>query len=171
MYMEASLLKVVGNTLSFLGKDYVCAVGKNGFAADKNAKREGDGKTPIGSFFLRECWYRADKMAAPKTSLPLKIIHENDGWCDDPASPDYNKHILLPYHFSHEKLWREDNIYDLIIPIGYNDEAVESGNGSAIFMHIAKPDYTGTEGCVALAKNDLLEILPYLSPDVQIDIE
>lgn len=147
---------VAENTLTFQGKTYRCAHGKNGFALDK---KEGDGCTPIGTFSLRECWYRADRMSAPKTQLPLKVIHENDGWCDDPKSAEYNKYIPLPFTASCENLWRDDNVYDLIIPLGYNDDPIVAGKGSAIFMHLAHDDYRGTEGCIALAKADLLEIL------------
>jgi L,D-peptidoglycan transpeptidase YkuD (ErfK/YbiS/YcfS/YnhG family) len=178
------IITVLANTLYFNGKSYSCAVGKKGFSADK---KEGDSCSPLGIFALRECWYRADKMpilnTAPTTQLPLKIITQNDGWCDDIGSVDYNKHVkLLPVMpsacscnddettFSHEKLWREDDVYDLIIPISYNDAPVIAGVGSAIFLHIAKENYTGTEGCIALAKHDLLKILPLLSPQTCIEI-
>lgn len=328
------IIKVVGGALFFAGKNYRCAVGKNGFSADK---KEGDGCTPIGMFPLRELWYRADKMSAPKTSLPLRIISEDDGWCDDVNSEYYNRHVKLPLtlgegrgegnytnapaelveyarklrkestapekklwfllrnrqmnghkfrrqhpictyiadfycdelrlvieldgesHFtaegvahdkirSHyfqeqgyriirftnaeirdnfeavldniynitkhnsltkynsltlplsqrerelgralsqkeiglegefyknergngcEKLWRSDDVYDLIIPLGYNDSPIVKGKGSAIFMHVAKADYSGTEGCVALSKDDLLKFLPLLSPQSCIEI-
>jgi len=164
------MLKVIGNKLFFAGKEYKCAIGKNGFSKDK---KEGDGCSPIGVFALRECWYRADKMPEPKTKLPLKIIQENDGWCDDVESGDYNKYVQLPYNFSHEKLWRYDNVYDLIIPLGYNDSPIIKGAGSAIFMHIARENYEGTEGCIALSHADLLEILPMLSVEsfIEINIE
>jgi len=172
-------LFVRGNQLSFMGKTYRCAVGKNGFALNK---KEGDGCTPLGMFNLRECWFRADKMVAPETNLPINIICENDGWCDDPASEDYNRHIkmagakLSPFEirqgegFSFEKLHRNDHIYDLIIPIGYNDNPPVMGKGSAIFLHLAHDDYRGTEGCVALAQQDLLDIIPFLSITTQIEI-
>jgi len=161
-------LSVTGNTLTFNGKTYRCAVGKNGFSAHK---KEGDGCTPVGVFPLRECWYRADKMAMPETDLPLKIIYENDGWCDDPKAPDYNLPVKLPYDFSHENLWREDDVYNLIVPLGYNDNPVVAGKGSAIFMHLAKPDYSGTEGCVALKEPDLLEVLKLCDLGTVIDIQ
>jgi len=151
-----SAIVVTGNTLSFNGKDYRCAVGKNGFSSNK---KEGDGCTPYGTFALRECWYRMEKMDAPQTGLALKIITAEDGWCDDALSPDYNKHVALPFEASHEKLFRDDDRYDLIIPLGYNDDPIVPGLGSAIFMHVAAVDYSGTEGCVALDKSDLLEIL------------
>ncbi len=304
------MISVTGNKLTFSGKDYHCAIGKNGFSADK---KEGDGCTPLGIFSLRELWYRADKIEKPKTNLPIKIIHENDGWCDDVSSSDYNRHILLPLplgegrgegdyvyspqelieyaralrkestspeiklwsilrnrqmnglkfrrqhpvekyiadfycdelrliieldgesHFTtegkvsdavrskflqekgykiirfsneeigesleaviqsiyaiteekaltpalsqgerekiqiprHEKLWRDDDVYDLIIPIGYNDSPVISGKGSAIFIHIARDNYEPTEGCVALKLQDLLEILLLCSNETVIEI-
>lgn len=178
-----SNIVVVGDKLTFSGKTYKCAIGKNGFSADK---KEGDGRTPLGIFPLRECWYRADKIEKPQTNLPVKIIHENDGWCDDAESPDYNRNIKLPYNLSHEKLWRDDDItnphvgfvstkkysiYDLIIPIGYNDSPAVVGKGSAIFIHIARENYEPTEGCVALKLPDLLEILPFLYNKAVIEIK
>jgi L,D-peptidoglycan transpeptidase YkuD (ErfK/YbiS/YcfS/YnhG family) len=164
----AETLIVNGNQLSFHGKTYRCAIGKGGVSS---TKREGDGATPLGTFSLRGCWYRADRMDAPKTQLPLRIIHENDGWCDDPKSSDYNRHVKLPFQFSHEMLWRDDQVYDLIVPLGYNDEKPIPGKGSAIFLHLAHPDYRGTEGCIALVKQDLLELLPHLTVKTSIAIQ
>lgn len=151
------------------GKEYRCVIGKTGFTA-ADAKREGDLKTPVGSYLLREVWYRPDKVARPHTQLPVRTIQKDDGWCDDPKHPHYNRHVKLPFEASHEKLWRDDDCYDLIVPIGYNDARPAPGHGSAIFLHIAKPGYTGTEGCVALAKDDLAGILPLLTPASQIHI-
>ncbi|MCH2547356.1 MAG: L,D-transpeptidase family protein [Alphaproteobacteria bacterium] len=143
--------------LQFNNRIYRCAIGKNGFI---HSKIEGDNCTPVGTFALRECWWREDKLArTPKTALPLRKISLNDGWCDAPADEYYNRHVTLPFATSHEKLWREDNVYDVIVPLGYNDNPIVAGKGSAIFMHVAKPEYEGTEGCVALALPDLLEIL------------
>jgi L,D-peptidoglycan transpeptidase YkuD (ErfK/YbiS/YcfS/YnhG family) len=102
--------------------------------------------------------------------LPVRPIHESDGWCDDPKSPYYNRLVKRPYAFSHELLWRDDRMYDVVIPMGYNDDPVVAGKGSAIFMHIAKPGYLGTEGCVALALEDMLELLPSLNPQSRIEI-
>lgn len=168
MPAEPPQLVVIGNQLHGFGKSYRCAIGKSGFS---NNKKEGDGKTPLGIFPLRECWYRADRLSAPKTSLPVKIIRENDGWCDDPKSPDYNRHVALPSVFSHERLWRDDHAYDVIVPLGYNDNPVAAGKGSAIFLHMARDNYKPTEGCVALAKDDLLALLPHLSPKTCIEIK
>ena len=163
-----SVLRVATkDALLFRGKRYRCAIGKGGFS---DAKHEGDGCTPIGTFPLRECWYRKDGIAPPKTGLPVRIIQPDDGWCDAPEDANYNKHVKLPYAASHEKLWRDDHVYDLIIPIGYNDAPVVPGKGSAIFLHLAKSDYAPTEGCVAMFLPDWREILPYLTPETRIDI-
>lgn len=164
---DPSRIVVVGDKLHFQDKVYRCAVGKDGCAQEK---REGDHKTPMGTFALRECWYREDKVGAPQTGLPLNVIRESDGWCDDAKSPDYNKHIALPSDYSHEKLWRDDDLYDVVIPIGYNDGPIIPGKGSAVFIHVATPDWQPTEGCVALAKDDLLAILPVLTPKTLIEI-
>ena len=301
------LLLVRGNELHFGDKIYRCAIGKNGFSENK---KEGDGATPLGVFALRECWYRADKIAMPKTALPLRVVNENDGWCDSPDAPEYNTHVKLKpspsgrgqgegFYFynqpeliefsrglrknqtapemklwsmlrnrqmnglkfrrqhpiegyiadfcceeikliieldgnqhgtdegmekdamrshtlekagyrvirfsnhemaenfegvletifyvtsssaltptlsqrergySFEQLFRADDVYDIIVPLGYNDAPIVAGRGSAIFMHVAKPDYTGTEGCVALALPDLLEVLAGCSAATRIDI-
>jgi L,D-peptidoglycan transpeptidase YkuD (ErfK/YbiS/YcfS/YnhG family) len=159
---------VSGNRLIFGDKTYRCAIGRSGFSADK---KEGDGATPLGIFQLRECWYRADRIAAPTTKLPLRIIGENDGWCDDPKSPNYNKHVKLPYNFSHERLFRDDAVYDIIAPIGYNDDPAVSGKGSAIFLHLAHGDYRPTEGCIALAKPDFLAILRDIDTNTTLEIK
>jgi L,D-peptidoglycan transpeptidase YkuD (ErfK/YbiS/YcfS/YnhG family) len=159
---------VSDNRLEFHGKTYRCAFGKGGFSTHK---KEGDGATPLGKFLLRECWYRADRIAKPNTKLPLRVISENDGWCDDPKSPEYNKPVALPFAFSHEKLFRDDHVYDLIVPIGYNDDPIVPGKGSAIFMHLAHDDYKPTEGCIALAKPDFLAILPAIDANTTIEIK
>ncbi len=159
---------VRGNQLIFRGKTYHCIIGRGGIA---HKEKEGDGITPIGTFPLRECWYRADKMSAPNTGLPLKVISQDDGWCDDPKHPAYNTHVKLPFAASHETLWRDDNMYDLIIPIGYNDSPVVADKGSAIFMHLTKPEGATTEGCVALSAADMLEILPHLGTATTIEIK
>jgi L,D-peptidoglycan transpeptidase YkuD (ErfK/YbiS/YcfS/YnhG family) len=164
------LFVIDASTLRVDGVDYACAIGKGGFV-EAQAKREGDGKTPKGSYALRECWYRADKMDAPRTALPLRVIEEADGWCDAPDHAAYNRHVRLPFAASHERLWRdEDGCYDLIVPLGYNDDPVVAGRGSAIFLHVAKPAYSGTEGCVALSPVDLFGLLPLLSVGSQIHI-
>jgi L,D-peptidoglycan transpeptidase YkuD (ErfK/YbiS/YcfS/YnhG family) len=146
--------------LEFDGKTYRCAVGANGFT---DTPKEGGKATPLGIYPLRECWYRADRMAKPATLLPLKVIHEDDGWCDDPTQPEYNRHVKLPYCGSHENLFREEHVYDIIVPIGFNDSPVVPGKGSAIFLHLAHADYSPTLGCVAVALDDMLLILEKLT--------
>lgn len=147
---------------------YRCALGRGGF---KENKKEGDGTTPAGTFKLREVLYRADRMARPKTQLPVREIKESDGWCDDVKSPNYNKLIKLPTEEKHEKLFRDDEVYDLIVVLGYNDEPVVPGLGSAIFMHIARPTYSPTEGCIALEKSELLKILETCDSETTIRIK
>lgn len=138
--------------------EFRCAVGKGGMTeADK--KCEGDGASPIGAWEMRRVFYREDKIAAPATQLPLVPIAKSDGWCDDPADPLYNRPITLPYPANHEKLWREDDVYDLIVELGHNDDPPVPGLGSAIFLHVAKPNYEPTEGCIALAELDLRTVL------------
>ncbi len=135
-----------------------CALGRGGVAA-MGAKREGDGATPAGLWPLRRLFYRLDRIAAPATRLPTTALTPWDGWCDAPADPDYNRAVQLPYPASAEHLWRDDEVYDLIVVLGYNDAPVVPGRGSAIFLHIARPDYAPTDGCVALHRADLLSCL------------
>lgn len=150
------LLVNASGLASWGGKQMRCAIGRNGITA---AKREGDGATPAGSFAMRFLLYRPDREAAPHTALPSRPIIRDDGWCDAPTDPAYNRMISLPYHASAEALWRDDGLYDLIVPLGYNDWPVIPGKGSAIFLHLAAPDFAPTAGCVALAHEDLLAVL------------
>ena len=148
--------------LTFQGRDYPCALGKAGLTAEK---REGDHKTPMGRFCLRGLLYRPDRFAAPpRTALPVRSLTPHDGWCDAPEDVNYNRPVTLPYPASAETLWRDDGLYDLIVPLGYNDDPPVPGLGSAIFLHIARPGFSGTEGCVALARDHLIELLAGLSP-------
>ena len=164
------LLVKTDNALNFQNQAFRCATGKGGFAKDGD-KREGDGATPIGIYPLRAVYYRADKFAVPpETGLPLIAIRPDDGWCDDPADVNYNKPIKLPYAARHEKLWRDDDLYDLVVVMGHNDSPVIAGHGSCIFMHIARPDYTPTEGCIALGHDDLLTILQQCDSGMTIEI-
>ena len=133
-----------------------CALGRSGVTLNKH---EGDGATPAGRFALREVMFRADRMEQPPPPLLCRPIARDMGWSDDPADTEYNKLVFLPHAGGHEELWREDGIYDIIVVLGYNDHPPKPNLGSAIFMHIAKPDYSPTEGCVALAKDDLLALL------------
>lgn len=132
------------------------AIGRGGIRSDK---REGDGGTPSGLLPLREILFRPDRLARPACTVPVMRLSPEDGWCDDPASPAYNRQVRLPINASAEALWREDNLYDLIGVLGWNDAPIEPGRGSAIFLHVAQPDYAPTEGCVALSQRDLIRVL------------
>ncbi len=162
-----NILVSIGGVLTWNKKKYRCALGKGGITGDK---KEGDGATPVGCFPLREVLYRADKIACPVTKLPTSAIQKNDGWCDDVADELYNKKIILPYPAHHEELWRADNLYDLIVPFGYNDGRVVSGRGSALFIHVAHSKYTPTEGCIALSLPDLLHLLQEVSTETNVCI-
>jgi L,D-peptidoglycan transpeptidase YkuD (ErfK/YbiS/YcfS/YnhG family) len=145
-----------------------CAIGKGGYDIDK---QEGDGKTPLGCFPLRGLMVREDKIALPSINFAqITPITPEMGWCDDPSVAEYNQPVMLPFAASHEKLWREDGRYDVIIPLGYNDAPVVAGRGSAIFFHLASADYQPTEGCVAISQADMLRLLPLLPKGCVMDI-
>ena len=144
-----------------------CAIGERGVVADK---REGDGATPVGRWPMRALRFRADRLAAPATRLPCGPLSPEDGWCDAPADPNYNRHVRLPYPASAERLWREDGLYDIVVPLGYNDDPVVPGRGSAIFLHAAAPDFSPTAGCVALALRDLLIVLREAAPGAAVRV-
>jgi L,D-peptidoglycan transpeptidase YkuD (ErfK/YbiS/YcfS/YnhG family) len=143
------------------GLRFRCALGKGGCRSEAD-KREGDGATPLGRYPIRQVLYRPDRLAPPDTRLALQALTPVDGWCDDPADSAYNRFVTLPFAAGHEKLWREDRVYDVIAVLGHNDDPPVPGLGSAIFLHVARPDYSGTEGCVALALPDLLVLLAAL---------
>lgn len=150
------------------GRHWPCALGRGGIRTDKN---EGDGATPAGRFALRRLLFRPDRIAPPpRCVLPTAALTPADGWCDDPADSAYNRAVALPYPASCEALWRADAVYDLIVVIGHNDAPPVAGAGSAIFIHCARPDFAPTEGCVAFAAADLIDLLARLAPDSAIDI-
>jgi L,D-peptidoglycan transpeptidase YkuD (ErfK/YbiS/YcfS/YnhG family) len=122
-------------------------------------KREGDGGTPLGCFPARQVLYRADRMRRPRTTLPLRAIGEYDGWCEDPADRNYNRLVRLSAASSADRLKRDDHLYDLVLVLGYNDRPRVRGRGSAIFMHLARPGFAPTAGCIALERRDLLMLL------------
>jgi L,D-peptidoglycan transpeptidase YkuD (ErfK/YbiS/YcfS/YnhG family) len=144
-----------------------CAIGPGGTTA---GKREGDGTTPVGNFPLRRLLYRPDRLAPPVTGLPVSPILPGDGWCDDPADALYNRPVRLPYPAHHERLWREDAVYDLIAILGHNDDPVVPGAGSAVFLHVARPDFSPTSGCIVLAMSDLLAVLATAGPGDRVSV-
>ena len=145
-----------------------CAVGRAGIA---EKSREGDGVTPAGAWPLRNVLYRADRVARPQSVLPTAPIEPDQAWCDVPDDSHYNRLVRLPYASLDERLWREDALYNLIVVVGFNDAPVVLGKGSAIFLHLARPDYGATEGCVALSLDDLIEALAQLRAEDRLIVQ
>lgn len=151
------VVKVKGDVLTMPdGTRFRCAIGRGGYAVDK---REGDGTTPIGSWPFRMVYFRPDRGPPPETGLKTVPLTETDGWCDAPGDPAYNRPVTLPYSASHEVMWREDALYDIVVVLGHNDDPPIPGHGSAIFVHVARDGYLPTEGCVALKRDDLEQVL------------
>jgi L,D-peptidoglycan transpeptidase YkuD (ErfK/YbiS/YcfS/YnhG family) len=135
---------------------FPCALGRAGCRA---RKREGDGATPVGLWRVRAVLYRPDRVRRPRTSLSVRAIRPNDGWCDAPVDRNYNRPVRHPYPAGAERLWRADELYDIVVILGYNERPRVRGRGSAIFMHVAKPRYAPTEGCIALTRAHLQRLL------------
>ena len=151
-----------------------CALGKGGVvpAADK---REGDGCSPLGVWPVRRVLYRPDRTFGAlggllKAGIETAPIAPNDGWCDAPGDRNYNRPVKLPYPVSAERMWRDDHVYDVVIVLGHNDDPVVPLMGSAIFVHLARPDYAPTEGCVALSRSDMAILLNQLERGSAISI-
>jgi L,D-peptidoglycan transpeptidase YkuD (ErfK/YbiS/YcfS/YnhG family) len=140
------------------GQIFRVALGRGGVRADK---REGDGATPVGVLALRRVLYRADCGPPPDCAVPIEPLAPDDGWCDDSSHADYNRMVRLPHDGRCEELWRSDRVYDVAGVLGWNDAPVVRGRGSAIFLHVARPDFSPTEGCVALALADLRRVLAF----------
>ena len=144
-----------------------CSIGKRGIG---NKKKEGDLITPKGHYKIKYILYRKDRIKKIQTRLKKIIIKKYMGWCDDPRSDKYNKLIKLPSNYSCEKLYREDNIYDIVLVLNYNMDPVIKNKGSAIFIHITKKNYKKTEGCVAIKKIQLLDIIKKLKKRTKVKI-
>ena len=145
---------------------FKCCIGKNGI---KENKIEGDLSTPKGSFGLEDLYYRKDKLSKPITKLQIKEIKRNLGWCTDNKSNLYNKRIISKKELKHEKLFRKDNKYDLLIVISYNRKKIKKNKGSAIFLHLTK-NYKPTAGCIGLKKKDFLILLKLINNKTKIII-
>jgi L,D-peptidoglycan transpeptidase YkuD (ErfK/YbiS/YcfS/YnhG family) len=143
------------------------ALGRGGIRA---LKREGDGGTPLGRFNVREVLYRADRVKRPRTQLPVRAIHADDGWCEDPLDRNYNRRVRISPDSAADRLTRTDHLYDLVLVLGYNDRPRARGRGSAIFMHLARPGFAPTAGCIALAKHDLIMLLGELRRGTEVAI-
>jgi L,D-peptidoglycan transpeptidase YkuD (ErfK/YbiS/YcfS/YnhG family) len=152
------------------GRTVRCALGTAGVIAAAD-KREGDNRSPVGVWMIRQVLYRPDVYPnGPTTALPVAAMAPDDGWCDAPGDPAYNRPVKLPYPASAERLWRDDAVYDLVGVLAHNDDPPVPGLGSAIFLHLAREDYSGTEGCVALARGDLEALLAIARPGDAIEI-
>src|SRR6516165_10178552 len=147
------------------GRAFRVALGRTGVRA---LKREGDGGTPLGTFRPIRLWWRADRLPRPRTSLPVRRIGPDDAWCEDPADRRYNR----PFHRSAnelgDRLKRADGLYDLVIEIDHNTRPRVAGRGSAVFIHVAKPGFEPTAGCVAVTRDELRRLLNQLSPKTRI---
>tara|TARA_B100000609_G_scaffold189438_1_gene176457 strand:+ start:316 stop:816 length:501 start_codon:yes stop_codon:yes gene_type:complete len=144
-----------------------CAIGKRGIG---NKKKEGDLITPKGIYKVKYVLYRKDRVKKIKTKLKKIIIKKNMGWCDDVRSNNYNKLIKLPFNYSHEKLYKKENIYDIILVLNYNMSPIIKNKGSAIFIHVSKRNYKKTEGCIALKKIHIIKLLKELKNNTKIRI-
>ncbi|MDZ4791999.1 MAG: L,D-transpeptidase family protein [Hyphomicrobiales bacterium] len=144
-----------------------CALGRTGVSV---AKFEGDGATPTGRFRLLRVYYRPDRLSRPKTQIPIFALRSTDGWCDASGDRNYNRHVRLPYPASHERLWRADSLYDIIIVIDYNITQRIQMRGSAIFIHVARAGYKPTLGCIALSRPDLLKLIALCNSGTEIEI-
>ena len=154
------------NYLTYNKLKVKCAIGKKGIGYKK---KEGDLITPIGKFKIKFVLYRQDRVKI-LTKLKKKIIKKKMGWCDDPKSSHYNKLIELPFAHSHEKLFRKENIYDIILVLNYNMNPVKKNKGSAIFIHIAKNNFKKTRGCVAIKKINLIRLIKEISRNTKVKI-
>ena len=143
-----------------------CAIGKKGIG---NKRKEGDLVTPSGQFKIKFILYRKDRVKI-LTKLKKKVIKKNMGWCDDPKSIHYNKLVKLPFAHKHEKLYRKENIYDIILVLGYNMSPIKKNKGSAIFIHVSKNNYKKTEGCVAIKKINLIRLIKEINPNTKVKI-
>ena len=160
-------IKLRNKKLFFGNYKIKCAIGKRGIS---RKKREGDGCTPNGTFRFKLLLYRKDRIPKIKTYLKKKIIKKNMGWCDDSRSKFYNKLIKLPFVHSAEKLYKNKNIYDVILVIDYNFKPIIKNKGSAIFLHISKNNYSPTEGCIAVSKKDMKLLLTFINKKTKIII-
>ncbi len=147
------------------GASFPCALGRAGIT---RVKREGDGASPIGRFPLIGGYFRPDRIARPRTGLRLAPTRPGDGWCDAPGDRRYNRPVRLPYPASCEAMWRDDRVYDVVVDIAWNRGPVRPGRGSAIFLHLARPGFEPTAGCVAVDRRVIERILARVGPRTRI---
>ena len=154
---------IIINKFGFLKyKDlkFKCALGKAGIG---KKKLEGDQITPKGTYKIVKIYFRKDRLKKISSKFKLIEIKKNMGWCDDPKSKKYNQLIKLPSKYSHENLYRENSIYDLILVLNYNMNPIIKNKGSAIFIHIANKKFKNTEGCIAIEKKNLVQLVKIIN--------
>lgn len=163
-----STVYVIGTRL--YTNTFSCKVshGLNGFTVDKN---EGDMCTPVGEYTFQRLYYRPDRVAEPLTKLPTGVIAENSGWCDDPTAPYYNSYVKLPSEYRHEKLWRKDHLYDIVLIISHNLNPAIPGKGSAVFFHLWRNEGSPTAGCIAMERENILRLCREISPGDSVVIQ
>jgi L,D-peptidoglycan transpeptidase YkuD (ErfK/YbiS/YcfS/YnhG family) len=149
------------------GQTVPVALGRGGIRANK---REGDGGTPKGTFRPRRLWWRADRHPRPRTFLPVRAIRPEDAWCEDPLSRHYNQPLRLDRDRGGDRLTREDALYDFIVEIDHNSSPRIAGRGSAVFLHLARENFSPTAGCVSMTKSAMLHLLARLGPETRIVI-
>ncbi len=160
-YRSKGLLQAGGRILN-------CALGRSGIGTKTG---EGDGITPRGRFLLLAALIRTDKCPLRRGRIDYHTIRPEDGWCDATGDRNYNRPVDLPYAASHEKLWRDDHLYDVALVMDFNVSQRMSVGGSAIFFHLAREGYSATEGCVAISRRDMLWLLPRIGPDTVMLVE
>ena len=153
---------------AWLGADRRAIRPALGRASVKAAKREGDGATPAGQFHPVRLWWRADRLPRPRTLLPVRRITVDDAWCEDPADRRYNRPFPRSANEPGDRLKRADGLYDLIVEVDHNTRPRVVGHGSAVFIHVARPGFAPTAGCIALSRGDLQRLLRRLSPKTRI---
>ena len=153
--------------LTYQNNKVKCAIGKKGIG---RKQKEGDQITPRGTFRVKDILYRKDKISYLRSIIKKTTIKKNMGWCDDPKSKDYNKLIKFPFNYKSEKLYRSNNIYDIILVLNFNMQPIKKNKGSAIFIHIAKKNYEKTAGCVAVRKKDIIKLAKLISSKTVIEI-
>jgi L,D-peptidoglycan transpeptidase YkuD (ErfK/YbiS/YcfS/YnhG family) len=149
------------------GRTIPVALGRGGIRANK---REGDGGTPKGTFRPRQLWWRADRYPRPPTFLPVRAIRPEDAWCEDPSSRQYNQPMRRNREHGGDRLMRDDHLYDFIVEIDHNRSPRIAGRGSAVFLHLAREDFSPTAGCVSMTKAAMLRLLLRLGPQTKIVI-
>ena len=153
--------------LTYQNNKVKCAIGKKGIG---RKQKEGDQITPQGTFRIKNILYRKDKINYLRSVIKKTPIKKNMGWCDDPKSKDYNKLIKYPFNYKSEKLYRSNNIYDIILVLNFNMQPIKKNKGSAIFIHVSNNKYSPTQGCIALKKKDLVKLIKSINKKTKIII-